>query len=62
MIRGIEMICVEALVVRKTAEGVAGVQEWCDDGDDVWGFGHAGAGDGDDGEGEVDPEDGWGFE
>ncbi|KAI9638737.1 uncharacterized protein MKK02DRAFT_22016 [Dioszegia hungarica] len=55
---GFERICVEALVVRKTAEGVAGVTEWCEDGDDAWGFGA----DGDGEEGEVDPDDGWGLE
>lgn len=55
---GYERICVEALVVRKTAEGVAGVTEWCEDGDDAWGFGADGEGE----EGEVDPDDGWGLD
>jgi hypothetical protein len=61
-----EMICVEALVVRKTAEGVAGVEDWCEGGEDAWGFGY---GD-EDGEGDVGrdervrvqmDDDPWGF-
>lgn len=57
---GLELICVEALVVRKTAEGVAGYKDWCEDGDDAWGFGQESR-DGFEDEVEVDPEDTWGF-
>jgi hypothetical protein len=56
-LNGPEMICVEALVVRKTAEGVAGVEDWCEGGEDAWGFGY-GYGDGDgDVEGDADAVD-----
>lgn len=55
-VNGPEMICVEALVVRKTAEGVAGVEDWCEGGEDAWGFGY-GYGDGDgDGDGDVEAD------
>ena len=68
-----ELICVEALVVRKTPEGVAGVQDWCEGGEDAWGFGYGYGGEGEgEEEGEdvrnveearemIEEEDSWGF-